>query len=182
MSDDSAFQGPPAYVAKTSNKKRLVIIFFVVLILVIAGLGGLYVLGNSTKKTPNPTAPVPTEAPVATATPEASTSGSLSPTLAATSSAGLDRKILKVAVLNGSGTAGAAQKIAGPLKIAGYTSLTTGNADVFTYTGITIHVKKAQSGYLKQLQKDIATADSTAKVTASIDDTISTEAEVIVGK
>ena len=186
MNEQSAFQEQPAYVQKTSNKKRLLVIFFVVLVLLIIGLVGLYFLGGSAKRQMQPTAPIPTTAPppVATATPEASTSAKPTLTLTATPSAmtKLDRTTIAVSVQNGSGTAGVAQKYATILKNAGYTKVSTANADNFTYTGITIHVTKKYSTYLPLLQKDIAAADPKAKITATVDNTIASDAEVIVGE
>src|SRR6185437_14228658 len=125
MSEQSAFQVQPAYVEKSSNKKRLVIIFLVVLLLLIAGLGALYLLGSSSSKhTFTPTNPIPT-APALSPT----SSSSVSAQLTATPSAGLNPtpslSSLTVSVLNGSGTAGAAGKVASVLTSAGFTHVTT---------------------------------------------------------
>jgi len=177
--ESSSFQGQPAYVGHTSNKKRLVTIFFVVLLLLIAGLGALYLLGSSAKHTANPTNPIstqtastPTPAAVTPTQPSATPSAALSPTSSPTA--------MSVSVLNGSGTPGAAGKIADALKNAGFTRVTTGNATVFTYTGLTVYVKDKAN--LSMVQKDIASLDPSAKVTASVDPTISSDVEVIVGK
>ncbi|MGI8420003.1 MAG: LytR C-terminal domain-containing protein [Candidatus Levyibacteriota bacterium] len=180
MNETSSFQ-QPAYVQKTSNKKRLLIIFFIILLLLIIGLVGLYFLGGKTKQQSTPTKPIPTAEPSPTivATPIASNSA----TITATPSAGtkLDRSTLQVSVQNGSGTVGVAQKIADTLKKAGYIKVTTGNADAYTYEGITIHVKKKYRDYLPVLQKDLATANPKVNIKPTVDDTIKTDAEVIVG-
>jgi LytR cell envelope-related transcriptional attenuator len=181
MSEDSPFQGQPSYVAKSSNKKRLVVVFLVVFLLVIAGLGALYLLGSTTKKAAKPatTMPLPTEV-MSTPTPEATSSAKLSVTPTATSSASaIDPATLKVSVLNGSGTPGAAGKIATALKTAGFTNVTTGNAKEYTYKGLTVTVKK--KAYLSQVQKAVA-ADSSMKVTTSVDTSLLSDIEVIVGK
>lgn len=178
MDNGSTFQGQSSYIGKTSNRKRLVTIFLVIFLLIIAGLGALYLLGTA-KHSATPTNPVPT-ASVSTPTLVSSTSASLSPSPTATPSAALDKSTLNVSVLNGSGTPGAADKMASSLKSAGYTNITTGNANVFTYTGITLHVKK--QGYLKELQKDIATIEPNAKVTSGLDSSLTTDVEIIVGK
>jgi len=176
--ESSSFQGQPAYVGNSSNKKRLVTIFFVVLFLLIAGLGALYLLGSSAKHTSNPTNPISTQTvssptpTTVTPTQAATPSASLSPTSTPTS--------MSVSVLNGSGTVGAAGKVADALKNAGFTNITTGNANAFTYTGITVYVKDKAN--LATIQKDIASLDPSAKVTASVDPTISSDVEVIVGK
>lgn len=179
MDNASTFQGQPSYIGKTSNRKRLVTIFLVVFLLLIAGLGALYLLGTSAKHSFTPTNPVPT-AIVSTPTP-ASTSAQLTATPSASpTSTTVNPAKLTVSVLNGSGIAGAADKMATSLKSAGYSNVTTGNANVFTYTGITLHVKKQE--YLKQLEKDVATAAPNAKVTSGVDSSLTSDVEVIVGK
>jgi LytR cell envelope-related transcriptional attenuator len=181
MNEDSPFQQQPAYVGKASNKRRLVTIFFVVLVLLIAGLGALYLLG-STKHQSAPTNPIPTET-MATPTPASSSSAQLTATpSAAVISPTVNPSSLRVSVLNGSGTPGAAGAVADALKNAGFTSVTTGNASAFTYTGITVTVKKAESGDLQQIQKYVSAANPNAKVTTKVDNTIPTDIEVIVGK
>lgn len=181
MNEDSAFQTQPAYVQRGSSKKKLVVIFLVVLLLVIAGLGALYLIGNSSQHSVSqPTTPVPTETMQVTPTP-ASSSAQLSTTpVASASSSSVSPASLSVSVLNGSGVAGAAGQVASALKSAGFTSVTTGNASTFTYTGITVHVKK--SDYLPLVQKAIATGSPNMKVTTSVDPSISSDIEVIVGK
>jgi LytR cell envelope-related transcriptional attenuator len=183
MNETSPFQEQPAYVQKTSNKKRLLIIFFVILIILIGGLAALYLIGGSAKHKQLPTTkPIPTAeaSPTIAVTPEASNSASLTATPSAATK--LDRTVLQISVQNGSGTVGAAQKIADILKKAGYTKITTGNADAYTYKGITIYVKKKYSDYLPVLQKDISAANPQVAIKPSVDDTISTDAEVIVGQ
>jgi flagellar basal body-associated protein FliL len=179
MNGDSAFQTQPAYVQKASSRKRLVIIFLVVLVLIIAALGALYLLGSSAKHpTPAPTTPIPTTA-IATPTP-ATASAQLSPTAGVTIKPTSGASSLTVSVLNGSGTPGAAGETATALKSAGFTNVTTGNASVYTYTGITIHVKNKAN--LATVEKAIASVNPNAKITSGIDPTLPTDVEVIVGK
>jgi len=188
MDGNSAFQTQPAYVQKSSNRKRLIIIFLIVLVLIVTALGALYLLGSSAKKPPvAPTAPVPTQMPV-TPTP-ASASATLSPSAgAAVTPTKATSKVaptsspadLSVSVLNGSGTPGAAGQTASAMKSAGYTNVTTGNASVYTYTGITIHVKDKNN--LAAVEKAIQDANPNAKITTGVDPTLSTDVEVIVGK
>jgi LytR cell envelope-related transcriptional attenuator len=183
MSEESPFQGQPQYVTvKTSHKKRWVIIFLVVLLLIIAALGALYMLGSSVNHTPKPIAnPIPTETLPATPTQAPATnSATLSTTPAVTTSPSIDLSVLHISVLNGSGVPGAADKMASALKTAGYTNVTTGNASKFTYTGITVYVKKKE--YLPQVQQNIDSLNSSAKVTTGVDETIPGDVEIIVGK
>lgn len=172
MSD--SFSDFPSYVERSSPKPKLFLIFILVFLLVIAALAGLYFLGanknsnllQSGTATPSPTivtAPIPTATPVITQPP-------------------IERSELTVSILNGSGTAGAARGISSYLNGLGYTIGPIGNADNFSYTGLTIHVKQARSAYLKQLEDDLKKYNPGSSVSASVDDSIATEAEVIVGK
>ena len=195
MKQDSPFQDFPAYVEKSSPKSKFVIIFVVVLFLLVGTLAGLYFLGITSKKSSSTMMPVPTQAIVPTAVPEASPSasvnakpsgsakptGKITPSPTVVSKKTVDRSLLTIAVLNGSGTAGAAKQISAALNGLGYTIKTVGNADSFTYTNITIKIKKSKSSFLDQLKTDISSKVSTP-VTTQTDDTIATDAHVIVGK
>lgn len=180
MNEQSAFQEQPMPVKTTSNKKRLLLIFFIILLLLIIGLIALYIIGGTSKKTTTiintvPTLPPPTAtpAPLASASAAKAASPSASP---------LDRTAIRVSVQNGSGTPGAAQKYATALKDAGYTKVTSGNAASFDHTDVTILVTKKFSDYLPLLKKDLTATAGSAKILTSVDDTISGDAEVIVGK
>lgn len=173
MSD--SFSDFPSYVERSSPKPKLFLIFILVFLLVIAALAGLYFLGanknNNFLQTrtvaPTPTiivAPIPTATPVITQPP-------------------IERSGLTVTILNGSGTAGAARGISSYLNGLGYTIGPIGNADNFSYTGLTVHVKQEKSAYLKQLEEDLKKYNpDITSVSASVDNSIATEAEVIVGK
>lgn len=169
MKDEVPFSDFPAYSEKSTNKKPLAI-FLIILLLIAAGVGGLYFLGRS-RGAESQNAAVPTQSP---------TEAPL-PTVVPTSIKELKRSELEVSVLNGSGVAGAANSTAATLRSLGYTVASTGNADKFDYTGITVKVKKANSDFADLLKKDL-TASSSASVSASVDDTIPTDAQVIVGK
>lgn len=101
----------------------------------------------------------------------------------------LDRSKLGVAVLNGSGEAGAARGVSSYLEGLGYKILRVDNADVFTYNNLTVLVKKSKGNYAGLLRKDLqanpsfaASNAAYASVSASISDDITNDAEVIVGK
>jgi hypothetical protein len=180
MENESSFQTQPAYVQKTSNKKRLVIIFVVILLLIVAALGALYLLGSSSKhQTTSPTNPVPT--PMVSAAPTAaSTSAQVKTTPSAAVSPSVALTSLTVSVLNGSGTPGAAGKVASAFKTAGFTNVTTGNATAFTYTGITVYVKNNDN--LSAIKQAISTAEPNAQVTTGVKASIPTDVQVIIGK
>ena len=180
-----------------SKKPRKIGVLFAFAFFVIIILIGLYVLGAS-KKSSSPIVPTvtvtPTIIPVVTKGPDITDtptgkqtptpspkSGKISPTPTPTKqSATLDRSKLKVAVLNGSGIAGAAKNISSYLSGLGYDVTTVGNAKTFDYTNLTIVITKAKSPYLTLLKKDLA--QKSASISATVDDTINTDAEVIIGK
>lgn len=169
---NEGFSDFPSYVERSSPKPKLLLTFIIVLLLIIAALAGLYFLGaNSNKELVQsvPIVPTPTAGALPTATP--------APTQPA-----LERSGLTVAILNGSGTAGAARGVSSTLNGLGYTIGTIGNASRFNYEGITIHVNTENSAYLPLLEKDIKEANPDASISATIDNTIINDAEVIVGK
>ncbi len=170
MKDEAPFSDFPAYSEKSTNKKPLAI-FLVILLLIAAGVGGLYFLGSS-RGAESQNAAVPTQSP---------TDPPL-PTTVPVVEKELKRSELEVGVLNGSGIAGAANSTAATLRTLGYVVASTGNADKFDYTGITIKVKKGSSDFMDLLEKDLTASASAASVSASIDDSIPTDAQVIIGK
>lgn len=183
MENESPFQTQPAYVQKSSNKKRLVIIFVVLFWVIVIALGALYLLGSSAKHpTSSPTNPIPTSQvsapPGASSTSAqltATPSAAVSPTAASASLTSLS-----VSVLNGSGIPGAAGKVASALKSAGFSSVTTGNAAAYTYTGLTVYVKNSDN--LSAVKQAIATAEPNQQATTSVKASIPTDVEIIIGK
>ncbi len=199
MNDELSFQEMPSYVERSRRKPRLLFVFIAIFLLAIALGVGLYFLGARNKSPESKVAPVPssnltptkspTTGPSATQSASVSPSGKTTPTpiksgptAGPSPKAELDRSKLTIAVLNGSGTPGAAKGISSYLNGLGYTIKSVGNADNFTYTNITIKIKKSKSAYLPQLKKDLAKSPTPSPVSDSVDDSISTDAEVIVGK
>jgi ABC-type glycerol-3-phosphate transport system permease component len=194
MSDSFSLEEFPAYVEHSSRKPKILFIFAIVFLIILFILAGLFFMGTKSKKTEEKIIPQPTATTAPTETSTATVSGSLSPSpsgkttispmpsKAGQKTTDLDRSKLEIAVLNGSGTAGAARGIATYLSGLGYAIKATANADRFDYQQITVKVKKSKSNYLAQLKKDISSSPAAGTVTASIDDTITTDAEVIIGK
>lgn len=176
MNEESAFSQASAPVPTPNKRKRLILIFLIVLILLVIGLVALYIIGGTIKRpTPVAVTPAPTALPtlIPTETPDASVSAVLTASQAGT---------LRVSIQNGSGIPGAAQKYATSLKAAGYTQVTTGNADKFDYKGITLFVNQKTKLYLTQLEKDILKASASGAIKSSVDDTIKTDVQIIIGK
>lgn len=87
---------------------------------------------------------------------------------------------LSLEVLNGSGVKGAAGKLTTTLINAGYHVLKTGNADAFTYTGVTVKIKKSKETFLKQLKKDLSAGNYLVTDSSSTQDEASTADAVII--
>ena len=93
-----------------------------------------------------------------------------------------DKQAVKIKVLNGSGTAGIASKLAEELEDMGYKDIETGNADNYTYEDITIQTKEDKEDYGDLVKNDlkdnyIVTIDSEA-----LDEDDEFDVIVIIGK
>lgn len=198
--EDSPFPTPSIDKPSSRRRKRLVFLFFaIVLILVVAYLGSRFLGGSgggSSDITPTPSefviptdTPAPTEEITSTPEPTKKPTSAPTPTTKAspaTSSVdkttGLDRADLKVAVQNGSGEKGVASKTSGELKDFGYDVVSSGNADNFDYTDVTIKVKSTKKDYLAILKKDLSTNYTIGSGTSDLDSSSAFDALVIVGK
>jgi len=85
-------------------------------------------------------------------------------------------------VQNGSGTAGVAAKGVSVLKGLGYDVVTSGNADNFNYTNVTIQVKSGKSDFLSLLKKDLGFNYTIGSATSDLPDSFSSDALVIIGQ
>ncbi|HZQ29803.1 MAG TPA: LytR C-terminal domain-containing protein [Patescibacteria group bacterium] len=173
--------------SKRRNPKKLLLILGAIVVLLLLGN---FVRGKIFKSSP---AATPTPTPVATETPspspEESSSPSASPTAtpkAAVNSvdkaSGLDRANLSVAIQNGSGESGVAGTASTFLTGLGYNVTSTGNADNFNFTGVTVQVKSSKSDFLSLLKKDLSTKYTVSSATSDLSATSSADALVIIGK
>ena len=199
MKDEVPFQDFPAYERQTRKKPKAFVLLLITALMVASVVGGLFFLGQG-KKSDSKVSVTPTQSPTSAPTlePTESASATVTPTKKVTPASqrgeptakptpkvaqgASSRSDLNVSVLNGSGVAGAGQKIADYLSGLGYVIGSTGNADSFGYEGITVKVKKDKSSYAALLKKDLDSQASGSAVVTSVDDTISADAEVIVGK
>lgn len=95
---------------------------------------------------------------------------------------GLDRSTLLITVENGSGAEGVAGKAATILKDLGYNVPSTGNADNYNYTGVTIKVKKENSNFINLLKQDLSKDYTFSKTSSDLSPDSPTNALIIVGK
>jgi hypothetical protein len=162
---------------------------YLILAIVIIFLLFLGYKAVSSHKSP---APVPTPTPIVaapSATPTPTVNPSVTPTAGPTPTvnpvdkdSGLDRSQLSVTVQNGSGTAGVAAKGVSVLKGLGYDVVTSGNADNFNYTNVTIQVKSGKSDFLSLLKKDLGFNYTIGSATSDLPDSFSSDALVIIGQ
>lgn len=175
---------------KRNPKKLLFLAVAAVVILLVLFKGISFISSKFNKPSPTPTpvvvetpTPTPTEqasaTPIPTSTPTATPASSSNPIDSATR---LDRSKLSVAVQNGSGESGVGAKAASFLKNLGYNVVSTGNADNFNFTNVTIQVKASQKAYLPLLNKDLSTSYSVGTTSSDLSATSSADALVIIGK
>ena len=195
--EDVSFQSPAL---NKSAKKPKRFIFWIVIIIVIGVLalmgfnffGGKNQESDSDKITPTPTEfiiptdtptpslsekPTPTSKPASTPVPTSKPSAN--PIDSAT---GLNRSKLSIAVQNGSGETGVAGAGSSFLKNLGYSVVSTGNADNFDYTNVTIQVKSTKSEFLSLLKKDLGTDYTVGASSSDLSASSSADALVIIGK
>ena len=190
---ESNYQDLPSYTMRSRNPSRFFFLFIILFFLVVGVLAGLLFLGYSKRamRTNNMVISTPTIIDKVTPLPTSSAymaAVSVNPSLSTgglstvDSETKLDRKALTVVVLNGGGEPGAASGVSTYLKDLGYQIARVGNADGFTYKNLTVTVKRSKSGYASLLKRDLQANSSFASVSASVNDGISVEAEVIVGR
>ena len=177
LKDDSSIGELP--LVTTSKRRPKIAIFlslflFVILALIVASI----FLWDMQRKTADSSA---VSIPVATIAPTRSISPTHSVTQDASASAET-RKNLSVAVRNGSGQAGAASGMSAFLKKLGYTVLPSANADAFTYTEITIQIKKSKSSMVSLLKEDLSGNYTVTETTTDLSESSAPDALVIVGK
>ncbi|HKC14665.1 MAG TPA: LytR C-terminal domain-containing protein [Patescibacteria group bacterium] len=175
----------PAYntaIPRKRNPKRLLYLIAAVLVILILFFGVKKLIGGSKSPAPTPT-PVAVETSTPTPTESASPTATSSPTPNPVDKAtGLDRSNLSVAIQNGSGTPGVAGTASDLLKGLGYNVTSTGNADNFGFTDVTVKVKATKKNYLPLLIKDLSSKYTIGASSSDLSASSSADALVIVGK
>jgi hypothetical protein len=202
--DEAPFEAAPTFSAPEKKKinKRFIYLVIVVILIVILffwfrslNANKEMVIENAASITPTQSEPTDTPASnAATATPSPTPvkSGPTSnptntptpkPTINPVDKAsGLDRSKLTVTVQNGSGEEGVGAKGSDYLKSLGYDVVTTGNADNFNYTSVTVEVKPTNQDFLDLLKKDLGFSYTVASSSSDLVDSFSSDALVIIGK
>lgn len=147
------------------------LILFIVIFAVTFGLffviakgrgGGVtlpFVAGPTQTPTPEPTVAPPTPTPTVE----------------------VDRKTVKVRVLNGTGVAGQANGVKSILESKGYIGVTTGNADTYNYTQSVVQTKKEKAFLEGVILEDIKASIASAQ-TSELEASDSADVVIIIGK
>jgi len=165
----ATFGYPDISVHKKSAMPGVLLWALGVIILVVAI--GATIIGVSRGSVKMPTfaakpTPTPTSAPLPTATPTPA----------------VDKKLLKIEVLNGSGTAGMAGKMKTLLEGKGYTVAGTGNAKSYDYAKTEIQVTADNEKFISVLTADLSGSYIVGSSAATLKSTLPYNAVVIIGK
>lgn len=175
--DEISYSGErPAKKRKLSKRGVVFIGFFIAILILVGGL--IFFVSGKNSNSSQKTIEIKKESPTPTLTPVPTQKESPTPTVS------VKKSSLKISVVNGSGEAGVAGDAATLLKDAGYSVVSTGNADNFNYTGITIQIKKSKKSFLSDLIDDLSSkyTVSESDVTSDLSEDESFDALVIVGK
>lgn len=156
---------------KTSDRvsiKQVLMIAVPTALMVAALTGGIIYYMTNVKTLEAPQATIaPTFSPIPT--PEATTPG-------------LEKDILKVQVLNGSGVKGVAGVVKDYLEGLGYKDVDTGNASSYDYDETVLQLKDDRKAYEDMLVEDLSKEYDLAKEVETLDEGSDFDAVIIAGK
>lgn len=163
--DSSQVSSEITEVTRGSPKKFLVWAAIVISVALFVG-GGLVAVTSGSFSVPFIAEPTPT------------------PTVAPTPTPVLDlkREDIKIEVLNGGGTPGAAGGMKAYLEEKGYTVTSVGNTEEYTYEQTEILVKADKEAYLGLLREDLKDTYTIGSTAATLREDEAADAQVIVGK
>lgn len=165
---------PEISVHTPGNSGRSIFVWAMIMLVIALVIGGALVLFTGRTNRAPRLAPVqnvtPTQAAV-TATP------SPSPTPSP-----MAKDQLKIQVLNGGGTTGAAGKMREALTTQGYKVANTGNTEEYTYEQTEIHVKPAVAANLADLETALKEDYTVGKAVADLPADSTYDVQIIVGK
>jgi hypothetical protein len=94
----------------------------------------------------------------------------------------LDKELITIQVLNGSGTPGAAGTMQTFLEEKGYTVSDTGNAEEYLFEETEIHVKPSKEAYLAVLEDELSQSYTVGTLKATLSEDETYDVRIIVGK
>lgn len=161
---------PEISMHKDNSSKPLIVWAIVTIVVAILTGSVLFALSKKSVQLPSfMVKPTPTPTPLPTPTP--------TPTPAP-----VDKKTLKIQVLNGGGVAGAASKMKKALEAQEYTVTGTANADEYTYAKSEIHTKKSAEAAIELISTDLKDDYTFGASAADLSDDVEYDVQVIVGK
>lgn len=163
---------PAACVETEEEKPKTKKVFFLVLLVIlilVAIAGGIFVYKKSIDQKNSSSGAVPTTTPQAEQ-------------ITQTPAEELKREDLKVEILNGSGTPGAAGVTQKYLEDLGYQIAKTGNAKSYTYKETEISIKEEKRPYLEMLVKDLEKNYTLATGSSFLESESEFDAVIVVGK
>jgi cytoskeletal protein RodZ len=176
---------------RISKRVALFGIFFVIILLLLGSVAYFVTSskGESEENTTNITLPdepeseiIQEETPTPEETEAPTPSITKSPTKSATKDEDTPASEGSVAVQNGSGESGVAAAAADIIKNAGFSIATTGNADNFDYTDVTIRVKSSKKSILSSLEDALSAKYTVGDTSTDLPESTNYDALVIIGK
>lgn len=199
--DEISYSGSSASRKKRRISKRLVT-FGLIAVIVLVLIGGIayfvtrkgdsendgsaiITLPEEQQKTENTPTPEASITPAVSVTPSASKSPTPKTSVSPTKSPSVSdsaKSDIKVVIQNGSGESGVAGKASDVMKAAGYTVVSTGNADNFDYKDVTVRVKPSQKSNLAAIEKALSTNYTVGDTSSDLSEGQSYDVLVIIGK
>ncbi|RJQ24417.1 LytR family transcriptional regulator [Candidatus Parcubacteria bacterium] len=166
--------------AEPENKRSKIptLLFILFIITVISGLGYFaFTKTTLTKKLNQISIPIiskPTPIPTNTPAPK--------PSPTPTKIKNLDKKGLKIKILNGSGIKGLASKVAESLIDLDYNEPETGNADSYDFETTIIEAKESKEDYIEILQEDLKDYSTNPDIKLTLDEENDFDILITIGK
>lgn len=177
---------------RISKRVALFGIFFIIILLLLGSVAYFVTSGNAPDEEDSTSITLeedsgdeviaeeePTEEPEETKAPSPSKSPTKAP---AEDDENTPASSGSVAVQNGSGESGVAGAAAEIIREAGFTVASTGNADNFEYTDVTIQVKNSRKSILADLEEVLSKDYTIGDTSTDLPETTSYDALVIIGK
>lgn len=187
--DEISYSGGPSRIRRKLSKRIILFgVFAFSAVLLLVGLiffitkDNSSETGDATKSIELPNNPEPEATEIPTPTPEETPIPIPTKTPTKAKEKVSNEEGIKISVQNGSGESGAAASAAAILKQAGYNIISTGNADNFEYTNITIKIKSSQKSFLSSIQKALESSYTVAETSSDLSEGQDYDALVIVGK
>lgn len=178
---------------RISKRVALFGIFFIIILLLLGSVAYFVTSGSAPKEEDSTSITLtedsedevtpeeePTEEPEETQAPSPSKAPSKAPTKAAEKDVPAAEG--SVSIQNGSGESGVAGAAAAVVREAGFTVASTGNADNFDYTDVTIQVKSSKKSILADLEKALSAKYTVGDTSTDLPESTSYDALVIIGK